>query len=67
MAKCFGSASFSVLINDSPTEYFHSSRGLHQGDPLSPFLFLVIAESFAALPKFSKVVHLKALRWALMR
>nr|GEZ00993.1 RNA-directed DNA polymerase, eukaryota, reverse transcriptase zinc-binding domain protein [Tanacetum cinerariifolium] len=35
----------SILVNGSPTPEFHFHRGLKQGDPLAPFLFLLIMES----------------------
>ena len=43
---------FSVHVNSEPLPYFTPSRGFRQGDPVSPFLFLLCAEGFSSLLKY---------------
>lgn len=38
-------------MNGSPAGFFHSSRGLLQGGPLSPFLFIIVTEALSRLTK----------------
>jgi hypothetical protein len=48
---CISSVNMAVLINGSPTEFFSSHRGLRQGCPLSPLLFLLVVECLSRLLK----------------
>ncbi|XP_070677505.1 uncharacterized protein [Malus domestica] len=56
---CVSSVQFAILLNGQPGKRFAPSRGLRQGDPLSPFLFLLVGEVFSRL--IQKAVHDKLL------
>ena len=47
--ECVSTVSYSILVNGDPKGLILPTRGLRQGNPLSPYLFLFFAEGLNAI------------------
>ena len=62
--SCVTSPSFSVLINGEPTDLFLASRGIRQGDLISSYLFIIMAEGLGRFIKFQATQGIvQGLKW----
>jgi hypothetical protein len=44
---CVSSTNYAVLINGEPTNFFNCKKGLRQGCPMSPLLFILMMEGLS--------------------
>ncbi|TQE06855.1 hypothetical protein C1H46_007493 [Malus baccata] len=47
--SCVSSVTYSFVVNGKATGYIAPTRGLKQGDPISPYLFLICVEGLTSL------------------
>eukprot|EP00253_Pinus_taeda_P029159 PITA_29159 len=58
MMSCITDVSYSVLLNGEATTFFAAERGVRQGCPLSPLLFLLIMEGLSRVLISARDRHL---------
>jgi hypothetical protein len=58
MELIFGSGTSAILLNGVPRKTFHCRRGVRQGDPLSPLLFVLAADFLRTLLNKEKDMNL---------
>eukprot|EP00253_Pinus_taeda_P032662 PITA_32662 len=61
--KLYINPQFSILVNGTLSKTFKASRGIRQGDPISPFLFILAVEGLGSYLKQERIAdNIKGLR-----
>lgn len=47
--KCISTVSYLVLLNGEPTKTIFPHRGISQGDPISPYLYIICIEGLTSV------------------
>jgi hypothetical protein len=58
LMMCVRSVKYRIKVNDEFTKEIIPDRGLRQGDPISPYLFLICAEGFSSLMHHAEVTNM---------
>ena len=58
--ECISSVSYKIIVNGKNSNTIFPSRGLRQGDPLSPYLFLFVMDVLSRM--LNKAIEVKSRR-----
>jgi hypothetical protein len=66
--RCVSTVNYRIKVNGKHTDAITPQRGLRQGDPLSPYLFIICAEGLSAMlqkaERDRKIIGIKVCRTA---